>query len=87
MKPMFHICNAIFPSEDQKTGVRIVMRASRLPAMTIVSNAGGEDSVVIHKLLADNNFMLSFLAATFNSILSSNMNFINYFRLAFVIYE
>jgi len=41
-------------SDDQKTGVRIVKNAIKIPAMTIVSNAGGEGAVITHKLLADN---------------------------------
>eukprot|EP00667_Euglena_gracilis_P007115 EG_transcript_7178 len=40
-------------TEDQKTGVRIVMSAIKLPAITIVKNAGGEGAVVIHQLLAE----------------------------------
>eukprot|EP00993_Chasmostoma_nieuportense_P007604 NODE_875_length_1798_cov_314.187911_g819_i0.p1 GENE.NODE_875_length_1798_cov_314.187911_g819_i0~~NODE_875_length_1798_cov_314.187911_g819_i0.p1 ORF type:complete len:555 (-),score=130.09 NODE_875_length_1798_cov_314.187911_g819_i0:84-1748(-) len=42
-------------TDDQRTGVRIVMHAIQLPASTIVSNAGGEGAVVVHKLLAQGN--------------------------------
>eukprot|EP01004_Peranema_trichophorum_P002338 NODE_1404_length_1975_cov_51.856371_g1191_i0.p1 GENE.NODE_1404_length_1975_cov_51.856371_g1191_i0~~NODE_1404_length_1975_cov_51.856371_g1191_i0.p1 ORF type:complete len:553 (-),score=135.02 NODE_1404_length_1975_cov_51.856371_g1191_i0:258-1916(-) len=43
------------PTEDQKNGARIVLQAIKLPAMTIVANAGGEGAVIVHKLLADGN--------------------------------
>jgi len=38
-------------NEDQQVGVSIVMKALQVPAKTIVKNAGGEGSVVVGKLL------------------------------------
>ncbi len=40
------------------------MRAIRLPAMAIVTNAGGEGSVVIHKLLAEKKTSQGYDAAS-----------------------
>lgn len=54
-KYIIYFCQVLLPAfaEDQKTGVRIVMSAIKLPAITIVKNAGGEGAVVIHQLLAE----------------------------------
>ncbi|XP_021716453.1 chaperonin CPN60-like 2, mitochondrial [Chenopodium quinoa] len=42
-------------NEDQKRGVQIVQNALKAPAFTIVANAGGEASLVIGKLLEQND--------------------------------
>jgi len=47
-------------NEDQGVGVDIVRRALQVPAKTIVRNAGGEGSVVVGKLLEQEDICMGF---------------------------
>lgn len=49
---------------DQKAGIEIVRRALRMPACQIAENAGEEGSLVINKVLANDNYNWGFNAAT-----------------------
>jgi len=49
---------------DQKAGVDIVRRAIQVPARQIVQNAGEDGSVVVGKLLENENYTWGFNAAT-----------------------
>ncbi len=49
---------------DQTAGVNIVRRALQAPIRQIVSNAGGEGSIVVGKLLEQDNFKFGFNAQT-----------------------
>ena len=49
---------------DQNAGVQIVRRALQAPIRQIVSNAGGEGSIVVGKLLEQDNFKFGFNAQT-----------------------
>ncbi|RXH33672.1 chaperonin GroEL [Bradyrhizobium zhanjiangense] len=49
---------------DQKAGVEIVRRALRMPACQIAENAGEEGSLVVNKVLENDNYNWGFNAAT-----------------------
>jgi chaperonin GroEL len=49
---------------DQKAGVEIVRRALRMPACQIVENAGEDGSLVVNKVLENDNYNWGFNAAT-----------------------
>ncbi len=49
---------------DQNAGVQIVRRALQAPIRQIVENAGGEGSIVVGKLLEQDNFKFGFNAQT-----------------------
>ena len=49
---------------DQNAGVQIVRRALQAPIRQIVANAGGEGSIVVGKLLEQDNFKFGFNAQT-----------------------
>lgn len=49
---------------DQKAGIEIVRRALRMPACQIAENAGEEGSLVINKVLENDNYNWGFNAAT-----------------------
>jgi chaperonin GroEL len=49
---------------DQKAGVEIVRRALRTPACQIVENAGEDGSLVVNKVLENDNYDWGFNAAT-----------------------
>jgi len=51
-------------NQDQRVGVEIVERALKSPARTIVDNAGMEGSVVVGKLLEQDNVNFGFDSAT-----------------------
>ncbi|KAF7135340.1 hypothetical protein RHSIM_Rhsim08G0233800 [Rhododendron simsii] len=50
-------------NEDQKRGIQIIENALKAPTFTIVSNAGGEGSVVVGKLLEQDDPSLGYDAA------------------------
>lgn len=49
---------------DQKAGIEIVRRALRMPACQIAENAGEEGSLVVNKVLENDNYNWGFNAAT-----------------------
>ncbi|MEL7490808.1 MAG: chaperonin GroEL [Pseudomonadota bacterium] len=49
---------------DQNAGVQIIRRALQAPIRQIVENAGGEGSIVVGKLLEQDNFKFGFNAQT-----------------------
>ncbi|WP_027575248.1 chaperonin GroEL [Bradyrhizobium sp. WSM1743] len=51
-------------NDDQKAGVEIVRRALRMPACQIAENAGEEGSLVVNKVLENDNYNWGFNAAT-----------------------
>ena len=51
-------------SSDQKAGVEIVRRALQTPARQIVENAGADGSLVVARLLENENYNWGFNAAT-----------------------
>ncbi|KAH7865923.1 hypothetical protein Vadar_013184 [Vaccinium darrowii] len=50
-------------NEDQKRGIQIIENALKAPTFTIVSNAGGDGSLVVGKLLEQDDLSLGFDAA------------------------